>query len=911
MPEFLEIRLRADKLATHFRLGLAQLAPLDVSLSVDVNGHASIVNRFDFQSATLTGVTETGSVRAWGPISLPPNPVYSGERWVNVDDTRRPVLDQEIIVEMVRLADLEANNGAPSPTQNFPITVRLDLNGLYSETQGPQVDLQVRSIDLAGLGSSLSVEDASAFAKALRTQITQLDIVSTKSLDGFVQSAAVNTVTKGHSIFSDGPGERNFISGIDTTDTWIGLRGEIGPVGPQTLAAWTPWLEGNFAPHVPATEANDWILEVPKSLLMRSFKSAVQAFATSASSDPNIAISAVPEPTWYPQTDRVKIDDLGLTAIDACPTVAFWDPHDMDFDVDISLEYDDSLPNNLQLTYRVNWSVSPADAFWCSLNMAAFGPVLTAFKTNWVASGTMPGDTPSDPLSLSVGEHFAMLFTSPLGYLIATLAILGDAPSSYVFGPSGFESISDDDSDAAYRLEVPVNITFATYEHANSPDTSSVRADLKHVHAQGSGLVLSGELIGINQLAHTASLEVGPNEPTIDWTWSDICDNAKMVAAGGVAFSNGAITSLGEAHHPLAVLDHEVLDDTLGAFASAVTLEQSLEEGTIKAVVSLDGISPAYAANPYDLRVLFRTSGGARILNFGTVSLPTPEQQQELQQQFLLFKAGCFEFAHVFWGKVFNPGWLIDPPRYRQYTERLWRMDLSGASPAEPVVVKGVDGSIIGEWAIDANGEATIFARTSDSDEGGISVDFGAQNGEGGGDARPMLRMTQARLAQTGSYSSEAPIVELVGLGGPQPSFVLISEGSAVHLGFDGRRRAQTEAVVHGDFRGAVSGLGGVVLLGDSSSVLLRDGSARVLCEDELSALSAEQGGLRAATILRAVAGEVPESAEQIAVGQGALPARSRELHAYLSSEHEVRFFVVDAVRRLNQIELDGGLDPT
>lgn len=744
------------------------------------------------------------------------------------------------------LADLESNGAEPSNTK----TTTVNLSFVMRVAKAGNGDLGYQfSLATVDLGPSLATApNAPALAAELAQSIEALPLMSFQSIGQFVaQGGGV----------SNSPLEigMNCHTGIDAAASRVSLRAELGEADKGSLAQWTPWLQGNLPDHL--GNSLDWAVFIHEIQLRAGFKSSMSKWVAAATQDPDITAAPVPEPSWTESPPRVQMS-VSATAVDACPTPVLWDWHDVDFTVESKLDYNRPAIDKLELQSRISWSASEADKFFCALNMAAFGPFLAPFITNFAATAD-PGK------DLSAGDYYLANFAGPIAYFAGTYASISRGLNARLsFVPAGFQEVESSDSDREYIRTFDVDLTLAEFQLPDTPSIVQMRATFASLNGTSDGLVLGGPLQNTSLVPKSAKLDVGSFDQEWHWSWKNVCSAHRRIATRKhIVLHNKSIKKLGELHQPLQMLGLEVLDDEQNQYKPYVKVVIGGDHGALSVEIPHADLKPEFLADPYPLRVLLRTTGGSRILDLGTVTTLDSTQHAVLQAGVkALILAKCKPFIHVLWGRLFNPQWMIDPPPYDQHAERLWAFALENAPQDMGVVVTDQSGEPLAGGRPAADGRMTVYVLTSQEADASpvvgftsrlfgeqpvgpsppIGTDAGAlELARSSPRARPALEgsamnsgarlsVRQAQLVAVSTFVSPAPIRRVAAFGS-SGRFALLTNVGAIVVSLEDRMRPRALRMIRGSFRGVGTAFDGIVLWGEQGAAVVRDDEERRLLE--------------------------------------------------------------------------------
>jgi len=171
------------------------------------------------------------------------------------------------------------------------------------------------------------------------------------------------------------------------------------------------------------------------------------------------------------------------------------------------------------------------------------------------------------------------------------------------------------------------------------------------------------------------------------------------------------LTSKGDL--PLVINDLEILND--GPHKNTVFSLSTEQTGPNEYVVTLDfdfnKARSGYFDDPYRCIVLLETTGGARIITFDPVQMPSGRELGELIKSAEdMTLAICGKFI-VPINQGIHVEWLIDPDP-TELVERLVIVSLSGLTAGSPVQLEGAGGEVIDQSVSDRNGRVNVSGLT-------------------------------------------------------------------------------------------------------------------------------------------------------------------------------------------------------
>lgn len=813
MAIFFEIQLRAAKLAELFQAGLIQLGGLDIQPTFIFKNNESLVDGFE--------IINKAKVLAAPPPKDYLNPIVSVPMFkpnigkfelvgIRVEDSLIPIIRQEIKVRIVKIADLQQNGSMPSPTEETIINVDFAFRGfikINSDDAGYRFDLVN-----VHLGPELgAVSNAKELADSLSHSIEKLSLTDFQSITKFVSHSS-NINQPSTEIGS------NINTGIDPNAQRVSIRVELNEPDGESLEQWTPFLQGQMPDYIGSQ--TEWAVFVDERQLRASFKDTMQQWIARIGMNADISVFPIPEPTW--STDRNIKTTLSATAIDVCPGPNPFDKIDVDFSITSQLDHEIPEVDILQLRAKFTWSVNKLHAFICAAFLAQFGPFVAPLITDFSATGSM-----SLGGELAAGEYTLANLGGPLAYFAGTFASISRGlDARFSLAPTTFEEVSPTDSDKEFVRNLPFNLRFGRFELPDFDNKAfEIRTTLEGLKGLKSGLLLRGSIKTdfLSSQLTAAKIHIDDKPADFGWNWRKICSPERYLsAASSVVMRNSAIKKRTQLHQPLQLLEATVIDDPLGQYKPHVRASIIEEHGLIKADIPYNALHAEFLAKPYPLKILLRTTGGARILNLGTVDILSGTQQKVLASNIkVLEKTLCNPFVHILWGRIFNPEWMIDPPPYQQVIEHHWELTLTDITQKAQLTVSNNAGEPLVQQDIN-HGDTVVIPIILQSQENlGIGLKTLGNNGIRANDSAAKLEVRQAEIVEVSSFFSNSPIRSITAIrSSNEYEFSILTNTGATLLSMSDPHRPHAHAQFSGVFRGVTEAFDGTLIYGESGAFI-------------------------------------------------------------------------------------------
>jgi hypothetical protein len=428
--------------------------------------------------------------------------------------------------------------------------------------------------------------------------------------------------------------------------TRVGVRFEVnGPA--ESLAAWQAYLDGAMGPSL--ADPSGCRFEVPAGLLTAWSESmfAAQLEAKAAADDAQFEVLDWPDSFWWPGLLQTSFE------IDVFVPMC---PLDVAVTVDVTTTFGIE-GGNLTAVSTISHDANDADVVACAAMQG--GPELLQAISVAIAADVYEPD-----MSSQVGLPAKCAWT-----------------------------VDDEEITCTYPIALPLGSVAATITQLQpSPDALA--------------------FVGVAAVSETQPTTpwFNPN-PVLQWPGAGLCDD-------GPPFLELVLAKIGAGK----VCAVEVVDDPVNQFTPfvqwsdkhSVVLRLTVSDIVGGTSPPLIGPSPGesqgkptmpegwYFANPYPLRVVIRTTDGAKLVESVNVLPipPSPPELSPLEQAELAVqkKLNCQIWAEWWSDRLFLPRWWPDPPpesvRGGSIYEQLWRIVVSDVDAGREILVSGREGPL-------------------------------------------------------------------------------------------------------------------------------------------------------------------------------------------------------------------------
>jgi hypothetical protein len=443
-----------------------------------------------------------------------------------------------------------------------------------------------------------------------------------------------------------------------------------------TLDSWKRFYSGDIAADLGIEgkylKGRDWSLFVGQRPLVAS---AVKLVAESLSGPGagKFSLNTGPDGGWTTihslpagaMLGRIDVS-FGGEIVDAC--TCLWGEIDLDVDVTATIVIDVMDPNILRSRVKLDWALNDLEVFCCSMSAAAFWPVV---------GGILLEDGKIDWNQFLLGLEFGPL-----------AGFLGVIYTSTTKTPPGAELKGECKkvSDTEFTCKQAVEFKHPVFGELT----------LKSADGLSNGLLLSGDLGPIRNHSH-ARLDMTATD--FSWMVSGACSGVFDTT------TTAEIVLRNTGESPLVLCEAALRSDPVGQFGPSVKISGGLVSGGAHQI-SISSLTKEYLANPYPLKLLFKTNGGARL-----VTIPAPKALSDDARVTMLdaWKAGCSSLSDTFWETEIRPKWGLDPGR-PGVDIHIWDIAIGGLQPGESVSILNTDSQIVNTAAASSFGVAQIAA---------------------------------------------------------------------------------------------------------------------------------------------------------------------------------------------------------
>ncbi|WP_437275222.1 hypothetical protein WME90_28715 [Sorangium sp. So ce375] len=693
-------------------------------------------------------------------------------------------IHQSVTLFPVGLAELESSGESPTQGSLTPvITLILRIGFGLNEQGSAAYRIEYVDVDLGDLGSFLTAEEAANVVAAIDAVVipigtTPWETLPVTDLAQKLQTTLVATnvgVALGGSI--DDPGGQVVIFRIELN-------------GPDpTIATWNAFYAADFDGALSA--GLDWQVWVDKEIVLSSFNSRIHSQLRQANEEGAfVPSSALPYATWDPSVPKVSVAFSGEVP-HACNAVVIAIPIPVDVDVDVIMDISFQIPapNRLQITGKVYWDANDAEVFVCAVSGLLFWPIVSLWMYVDGKNVHCPGGAPP---CLDLGITGTLV--TPIGVFIGILTSPGSyKPADLVI--DGFQEVDKTDANMEFRQ------TFDNFELING-------MSLTHVGGTESSLQLGGTFVPAAVALH-AEHTLGVSTSKFAWAYQDPCESPKLVVSAQIDLH--ASDGVGIPR----ICTVSVLDDPANQYKQFL----SVGAQSISIEIPAAKVKQAFLNAPYPCKVLIQTSMGARILTIDAFAALSDAEKQKMDMELTKTRIEkCRRWIPIFWGKHFNPRWLIDPPPYERVVEQLWTFAIRDSSAGATLVVKDLRGHELGRSVVDRSGSVWLtLGLPAGTRE--ITAEVGApanrhSRGTAEAEGRGMLGIYQVALAEE---TLRIPAARHASLGhheGRRALFVLTDRALEVFDLRHGTAARKVHEIEAHDYAGFTPFLGGGILWG-------------------------------------------------------------------------------------------------
>lgn len=609
-----------------------------------VKGTRLVVDRVEFGSSTWIQREKAIDVVDGLPK---PRDVATQSVWIlwptNHTSFTVPFLQvkQELMIHLVRAADLEANGVKPTPPVKT-ITIYPVFNVSLTaakQTQGGgplTLSYSLAHVDFGFYFLALSAAeraDIENSASMIQLPPTTLDLGPLTAM----LKRPVGAINAGITCDEGG----TFIAlrvDFDIHASPVAVEPAFFQVSPQNL------LDGR-----------DWAMLVDANLLVQDAQTRAK---NALAATPKVRLSSGPHVAWDPAGVAIDVQ-ADVELVDACPF--FGD--DIDMDVDLAIRLGLSVPT--ANTFRTHFHLhgEPSDVgeeIACAITGALLWPFVG------------PLFLKDESIGVGLGAYLAGLAVGPAVTFVGIIAAIETKKlSSDISKDLGSSCQKIDDEN--YECNEVVGLVMQLSPQSNST------LELERANGVARGLVLSGSVSNLRDL-FLGSLDAVRVCP---FAWQVL---GRCTGNGRSNFHVGNQATISvHGTPPAGLCKAYVLDDPAHEFALTVNEND---------VTIVPRFTPAYQAAPYPCRVRVVTNRGVRTITLHAPAGLSDAEGKKLDAERLAAHVSCY-----YWEKVFTPieklRWRPDPPfdahRYMQF----WQIVVRGLEPHESIRVLRHDGVMV------------------------------------------------------------------------------------------------------------------------------------------------------------------------------------------------------------------------
>ncbi len=411
-----------------------------------------------------------------------------------------------------------------------------------------------------------------------------------------------------------------------------------------------------------------------------------------------------PDATWSHANDKPQITvKLDGELEQACVCFVFPQDIEMEFHSIIDL----SIEQNNRITSTIHIETISHDDF--SISCCASTNMLA-----WAVLG--PHYLEEKP-----AEEFWGLFLAGWGFLpsifFGSLMAAGDVVSKLPPpSPPGAKCAKSDEDEAKITCTQQVDL-------GENPLLGDLT--LTGIRGLSNGPLLTGT---IDPPATIDAAEISVSSSGFDRVWKDPCDpQPELVVRAHIGISDISDTAI---LAPIELCELTVLDDppegstAPSQFTLYMTVQSFLSVYlSIGFEIPESALSPEYLGNPYDLRVLIKTSAGVRLVTIPAIEKLSDADKSQLDAELMNIKVTkCKKWMEWWDDKVFLPNWLPDPPPLRGIeVEHLWQMFVNELHPGDAIGFRDSGGESLGV-AHSNEGVAQLSALTAPAAASEIAI---------------------------------------------------------------------------------------------------------------------------------------------------------------------------------------------
>jgi hypothetical protein len=548
---------------------------------------------------------------------------------------------QEVLIHLVKAADLEANGPNPTPSYRtltiYPV-FNIALTAANQTQGGGPLTLSyaLAYVDFGFLFLVLAAQQRSEVEQAIAAVTLPPTTVDLGPLTGLLKRP-VSAINAG--IVCDAAG------------SFVALRVDFDVY--KSPVAVDPQFFGSAPADLLA--GKDWAMLVDTAVLLEDATAKAKKALQAA---PNVKLHSGPTTSWDPGGVAIDIH-ADIEAVDACPF--FVDDIDMDVDVDIRASFSVPAPN----TYRSHFHLTgtPSDLgeeVACALTGALLWPFIGPFFLK------------DEDIGEGLGAYFAGLAAGPVITFFGIIAAIETKKLSKDISEDLGSTCKKLD-DENYECNEILNLVMALSPTFNS------RLEVEMVYGVPRGLVIGGSVSNLRDLF------MGGLEPihVCPFAWQVVGHCTGNGKSNFQVANQATIDVFGTP--PAALCTARVLSDPEREFSIGVS------ENTVTIV---PGFKPSYTAHPYPCRMRVITNRGVR-----TITLPPPAaigaaESHQLEDERLSAHLSCY-----YWEKIFTPiekiKWLPDPPFRRERFVQFWQIAVKGMQPHESIHIETPAGATV------------------------------------------------------------------------------------------------------------------------------------------------------------------------------------------------------------------------
>jgi hypothetical protein len=548
---------------------------------------------------------------------------------------------QEVIINLVTAADLDANGPNPTPPFKtltiYPVfNVSLDVVNAFVGKGGPlRLSYTLAYVDFGFLFFGLStaeLNEIQQFVAGVQLPPTIMDLSSLNSVLGR-PVVAIN-------------------AGIacDPSGSFVALRADYDVYASPVSLSKAFFEDG--PPNL--LGGKDWSMLIDANSIILDARTKVKA---ALENEAKMVLNSGPEVNWDAGNVSINIT-AAVELLGACPF--FVDDIDMNVDVDIKATI--SVPQTNTLRRNFNIAGEPSnitEEIACSVTAALLWPFIG------------PVLLKDEDLDKGLGYYLAGLAIGPIFVFIGALvAIETKGLSKDISKDLGNNCHKVDDEN--YECNNILNLTMPLSSGANS------RLELETVSGVSQGMVLGGTISNLRDF-FLGSLEL------IDvkqFTWQ-VVGRCQGNGKHNFSITNQAkITVSGTP--PAGMCYAYIIDDRENEFTLSITENQVIVKPSFKS---------SYLSQPYSCRIRLITNRGVRTITLHPPAELTGEGKKDLDIELLRANSSCY-----YWEKDFTKKekvlWLPDPPFGDRYFH-FWQIVVRGLKSNQSVRVENPDGATV------------------------------------------------------------------------------------------------------------------------------------------------------------------------------------------------------------------------